>query len=402
MISVSEAQKTILTRAKKNRQVEVNLREAASFFLAENILSDRDIPPFNRVTMDGFAVKCSDFTDGQARLKLIGTFAAGDSAKVRLKKGEALAIMTGSPLPEGADSVVKVENSSTDKDWVILKETSIKPGLNVARCGEDAKKGITLLGAGTKITPSTAALCASVGKTTVKVHGKPKIKILSTGSEIVEAEQVPLFHQIRDCNSYALQAYCKNLGVNAEVLGITRDEKEKLAEMIKAGLQSDILLLSGGVSMGEYDFVPKVLKEFGITEVFHKAKIRPGKPVWFGEGSEGNFVFGLPGNPVSVQVNFKIFVEPLIRKISGSPTSAPSYLKVPLKNKIEKPNDLEYFLPAKLVEEDNQTFAQTISYHGSGDYFSVALSQGLVRFPGGLNQIHANEIVDFLPWDSYL
>lgn len=250
MISYDEALAQVLDSANKLETIHVPIEKALSYILAEDVLSDRPLPPFNREAMDGFAVKSSDFTSPEIRLKLVDCVAAGDDYQKPLQAGETVQIMTGAPCVEGADAVVMVEKSERDGDYVILKEEKMAPGLNVAQKGEDAPQGKILVPAGTKLNTAGIAICASVGLTQIPVYRQPFVSIISTGSEIISPDHKPLPHQIRDCNSFSARSLSKQLGIEANFLGIGEDNKEAQSQLIKNGLKGDILVLSGGVFHG--------------------------------------------------------------------------------------------------------------------------------------------------------
>ncbi|MDH5559453.1 MAG: molybdopterin molybdotransferase MoeA [Deltaproteobacteria bacterium] len=398
MISVNQARQKIIESAVPLAEKLVPAELSLSYHLTQDVLADRPIPPFNRVAMDGFAVKSEDFSEVETKLKIIGATAAGEVSAYKLQSGETVKIMTGAPLTEGADAVVKVEHSEIQGDYVLLRESGIKPGLNIANEGEDAQMGKLLLTKGQRLSPAAIAVCSSVGLASVGVYQKPKVKIICTGSEIIHPSQEPLAHQIRECNSYSLRSLCESLLLEAEFLGIVEDEPELLKEVIKKGLESDILLLTGGVSMGDYDYVPQVLKELGVKQIFHKVNLKPGKPVWFGKSSDNRYVFGLPGNPVSVQVNFKLFVEPLIKKLSGDHNPEPFFLRLPLLETITKKNSREQYFAGKILNKDGRTYASQVAISGSGDFSSLASSQGLIRCPSDTELLQAESYVEFLPW----
>jgi molybdopterin molybdotransferase len=398
MLSVDEALEKVLNSVTCLPSQILALRDSSSYFLAEDILADRPIPPFNRVTMDGYAVKAKDFVDSQARLKVVGIIAAGDSPDIIMNSGEAIQIMTGASLPESADAVVMVENSSLEGEWVHLTEPNICEGYNIAKKGEDAEEGKILLKKHTQLTPAAMAVCSSVGNSQLNVFRKPIIRVLSTGNEIISPEEKPKPHQIRDCNSFSVHGLTNLLGMDTDFLGIASDLEDELLENMKKGLEADVFLLSGGVSMGEFDLVPKLLNQLGVEQVFHKVNLKPGKPVWFGMSKNGTYVFGLPGNPVSVQVNYKLFVEPLIQKLSGSLSPEPKFLRIPVSETLKKKRNREFYLSSILEVQEGQTVASTIQIRGSGDFSNLAYSTGLIRFPADDLEIEKGSMVDFLSW----
>ncbi len=401
MLTVFDALQKIKASATPLDTHSIPVENALSHVLVENVLADRPLPPFDRVAMDGFAVRSSDFEDGTARLKIVGQIQTGVASTTEIKPGEAIQIMTGAPCPASADAVVKIENCEIEKDWVTLKEPKIGPGLNIAPMGEDAAAGKILIEKNKPLTTAGIAICASVGIEQVKVYKKPSLRIISTGSEIINPASKPLSHQIRDCNSYTLRTLSRAMGLDVTFLGIGEDNTQVLGDMIKEGLEADILVLSGGVSMGEYDHIPALLVENGVENIFHHVKVKPGKPIWFGKSKQGAYVFGLPGNPVSVQSCFRIFVDPLIKILSGDPSPDHSYLRLELIEDVVSKTPRENFIPGRLEITNGKTGIKTVPIRGSGDFSNFEISQGLVRFPADQNLLKAGEVVDFLPWGEH-
>jgi len=398
MITVDEALQKILTTAKQLGKHRIPIEAALGHVISDDIKADRPIPPFDRAAMDGFAVLSSDFIKPTIRLKVQGEIQTGIPSDLTLKSGEAIQIMTGAPCPPGADAIVKVENSKMDAGWVDLNEPDIEPWMHIAREGEDAKAGKVLLAAGTPLTTAGIAVCASVGVSEVEVYKRPTVKVISTGTEIIPPSQQPEPHQIRDCNSFALRSLSQTMGLSSEFMGIGDDDTEVIGDMIKAGLEADLLLLSGGVSMGNYDHVPKLLEANGVKKVFHSVKVKPGKPIWFGVSDSNTYVFGLPGNPVSVQTAFRIFVRPLIKKISGEKNPEHFYLNLPLLEDVRSKTPRENFIPVKIVNQEGKTFLEYIPTQGSGDFSNFQKSHGLIHCPAEKDLFEAGSLVRFLPW----
>jgi molybdopterin molybdotransferase len=398
MISVAEALKAIIDNATTLPSRTIAIEQAHSFVLVNNITADRPLPPFDRVAMDGFAVRSSDFTGPDLELKLKGCIQTGIQSEVVVGPGEAVQIMTGAPCPKGADAVVKVESSQILGDTVRLHEEKMKPGLNIAPKGEDTAQGDVLIKAGTALTTTGIAICASVGCSEVEVYRKPRVKIISTGTEIIPPSQQPLPYQIRDCNSYTLRSMCGGYALENEFLGIGEDDPAVLGALIQAGLDSEILILSGGVSMGEFDHIPGLLSANGVRSIFHHVKVKPGKPIWFGKSDRGTFVFGLPGNPVSVQTCFRIFVEPLIKKLSGYQEPHHAFLKLPLREDTSSKTPREHYMPGELVSSGATTMVKPVFIRGSGDFTNFEKSQGLFIVPAEKRWVKAGEMVEFLPW----
>lgn len=398
MISYDEALNLVLENGEKLDTNTIPIEKALNHVLSEDVLADRPLPPFNRVAMDGFAVKASDFTTATVKLKLIACVAAGDDYQTTLQPGEAAQIMTGAPCPEGADAVVMIEKSEIDGDFVVLNEEKMAPGLNIAQKGEDAQKGKILINSGTRLNTAGIAICASVGLIEIPVYRQPVVNIISTGSEIISPSQPPLPHQIRDCNSFSARSLSEQLGIEAHFLGIGEDDRNTQSQLIKKGLVGDILVLSGGVSMGEFDHIPSLLAECGVKNIFHNIKMKPGKPVWFGKTDSGTYVFGLPGNPVSVQAGFKLLVEPLMLKLMGLNSPEPFYMNFELGHDINIKNARENFIPGRLENANDKTCLHQVFIMGSGDFSNVITSHGMIRFSSGTKSVKSGSLAKFIPW----
>lgn len=396
MLSVSDAQRAVLETARPFGPENRPLMGALGATLAEPLAADRPLPPFDRVTMDGYALRSADLPE-PGRLACVGQLAAGVKPEQAVGPGQCIQVMTGAPLPEGADAVIPVEDTETRGDEVAFARAA-KAGENWVPKGSEAQAGKEFFQPGQPVTPALVAYLASIGKPEVAVYSPPTLAVLSTGTELVPAEASPEFYQIRDCNAPAVLAQAAELGLKAHPLGIAPDDEAALMAKVKKGLEcADILILSGGVSMGEFDLVPKILEQAGIEQVFHKVRLKPGKPVWFGTG-KGKWVLGLPGNPVSVQVCFKLFVEPLALALSGRPQPLPPKIKLPLLGGARKRNEREQYTPARLVEKDGQTWVEEVKIGGSGDFSGLAHSEGLFKFDADLKELSEGDPVEFLYW----
>ena len=364
------------------------LLESANRILAEDILADRDLPPFARSTRDGYAVRS---TDGATRLRIIGEIRAGISGKLpEVKTGECAAIMTGAPLPPGANAVIMIEHTTLEGNTASLHR-SVGTGENLVPQGAEAKKGDVLLRKRSRLTPAALAVAASAGKSELKVFAKPRIAILSTGDELVEVSHQPAPTQIRNSNSHSLAAQIAAAGGEPVILPIAPDETKRLRHLIEEGLNSDLLLLSGGVSMGKHDLVEPVLKELQADFFFTGARIQPGKPVVFGKAREKYF-FGLPGNPVSTLVTFQLFAQPLVEALSCANPQPLRFLQAMLKSDITVKPGLTRFLPATLSGELDRTEVEPVKWQGSGDVVSaakadcyIAISEATSGLPKGCN-----------------
>jgi molybdopterin molybdotransferase len=356
MLPYQQAREMVISRIRALPRIaaieSVPLREALHRILAQEIASDRDYPPFDRSIRDGYAVRAADTHPG-AQLKCIGELKAGDAPTIHVASGTCIQIMTGAPLPDGADAVIMIEHTLRDGDTIRL-DHAIKPGQHVVLRGNEQVAGRTVLAVGTPLGFAELAAAAQVGAANPVVTRKPRIAILSTGDEVVDFASTPGPFQIRNSNSVSLAAQVFLAGGEPVLLGNVKDSLDNLRGRIAAGLQSDMLILSGGVSMGKYDLVEPVLKELGAETMFDAVAIRPGKPVVFalckGKPFEAQEkpVFGLPGNPVSTMVTFELLVRPAIEILSGAePRPLPFFEAVITQRLSEKPG-LTHFLPAVL------------------------------------------------------
>jgi len=381
VLSFEEARRVVEREAAKidvSAHVTVRAALAATFnrILAEDILADRDLPPFPRSTRDGYAVR----SDGAAKLKVVSEIRAGIIGELpKIKAGECAAIMTGAPLPPGADAVIMIEHTTREGNTVFLQRP-VAAGENVVPQGAEAHKGDVLLKRGTKLTPAVLAVAASAGKSELKVFARPKIAILSTGDELVDVAHQPAPTQIRNSNSYSLAAQITEAGGDAVILPIAPDETSRLRQLIEEGLGSDLLLLSGGVSMGTHDLVEPVLRELQAEFFFTGAKIQPGKPVVFGKAREKYF-FGLPGNPLSTLVTFQLFAKPIVEALAGAIPMPLHFFQARLKTDITVKPGLTRFLPATLSGEFDRTEVELVKWQGSGDVVSAAKADCYIVIP---------------------
>ena len=383
----------------------VDLLSAAGRVLSEKIVADRDFPPFPRATRDGYAVRAADVSEVPARLELIGEIKAGDSsAGLTVQRGQTASIMTGAPLPPGADAVVMVEYTAQSGGTVEIKRT-VKLGENFVACGAEAHVGQVLLERGARVDQAAVAIAASVGKSTLQVFRKPRIAVLATGDEIVAVDLTPGPAQIRNSNSYSLAVQIQNAGGEAVLLPVAPDEPFRLRALIEEGLKSDLLLLAGGVSMGKFDLVELVLAELKAEFYFTGALIQPGRPVVFGRCMRGRtghssahpiYFFGLPGNPVSTMVTFELFVRPIILALSGCAPQALIFLKARLKSNVRTKTGLKRFLPAILSGEFENAEVELARWQGSGDIAALAASNCYLVIPPDREQIGAGEWVSVM------
>ncbi len=401
MISVDEALKIVLRKGKKLPPKKVKLENAPGLCLAEGIKSDLNMPPFNRSAMDGYAVIAKDITP-PVDLEVIESIRAGYNPKKKVTRGQASKIMTGAVVPAGADSVIKVEETKpldNDKKVRILKKT--KKSANIAKKGEDVRVGKMVLCKGTRIRPQEVGILASVGASQVKVHSTPSVGIISTGDELVDITRKPKPWQIRNSNSYSLAAQARQIVTDVEILGKVNDNKSEIRKLIQKGLRKDILILSGGVSMGEYDLVGGVLLDLGVKIFFEKVALRPGKPTVFGMKGD-KLIFALPGNPVSTFVTFELFVKPCIKKMMGFTSYEHPILYAELEKDIKIKKKRREYRPAFLRQEDSGWKVSLIDWHGSGDLFSITKANCLLIIRETVEKLNAGDMVEILLAGSLL
>ena len=365
-LTFDEARACVLREAGVSMGTEtVPLAEAAGRVLAEEIAADRDYPPFPRSARDGFAVRAADLP---GELRVTGEVRAGEVFTGAVGAGEAVEIMTGAPLPDGADAVAMVEHTERHGERVRIQR-SIAAGENFSPRGIEVRRGEAALGAGVRIGHAEIALLATVGHTQVLVYQRPRVSIVSTGDEIVEFDQQPAPHQIRNSNAASLAVQVQRAGGVPEILGIARDNYESTRSQIQEGLKADLLLLSGGVSAGKYDLVEKVLAEFGAKFFFDRVKIQPGQPLVFGK-VQNKIFFGLPGNPGSTMITFETIARAAIEKVQGLREPGLPLLRARLTSPVRHKTGLTRFLPA-VLSPDGATIAPMVA-HGSGDVAALA------------------------------
>jgi len=376
----------------------LELLDGAGRVLAEPIMADRNFPPFPRTTRDGYAVRAADLAQLPAHLKVIAEIKAGIApANIPvLEAGQAAPIMTGAPVPPGADAVVMVEYTSQNIDEVEITK-GVAAGDNVVPAGSEAKRGDCLLPPGLRMDHSAIAVAASVGRSHLLVHEKPRVAILSTGDEVVDIEVPPGPTQIRNSNTYSLAAQVSAAGGEPVLLPIAPDQSLRLRELISDGFEADLLLLTGGISMGKYDLVEQVLAEFQAEFLFTGALIQPGRPVVFGrvpsESEQPKYFLGLPGNPVSTMVCFELFARPVLEALSGLTPRKLTFLHAKLKSEINTKTGLKRFLPGILSGEFEQAEVELARWQGSGDIAATARANCYVVIPPDRERIAAGEWV---------
>lgn len=397
MISVEEALSIVLS-VKRNYGTElVPLDQSVGRVLREDLKADRPFPPFNRVTMDGIALNYEAFISGQRQFKIEGIAAAG-SPQINLQKFEnCLEVMTGAVLPTGADTVIRYEDLTIKDGIAQVNLEELKQGKNVHPEGFDRKAGDLLTPAGRLISPAEIGVAATVGKANLKVSTKPKVLIISTGDELVDTSETPQTHQIRKSNVYLLQSLFTKRNIPAEVMHL-QDNYEQILNALKDILQKyDVLVLSGGVSMGKFDFLPRAFRDLEVKEHFHKVKQRPGKPLWFGESREGTVIFALPGNPVSSFSCAQKYVMPWLSQAIELPPR-PS-LKAQLTLDFSFKPDLNYFLQVKVRHTAQGILEATpVTGNGSGDLANLTEADGFLELPRGQELYAAGQVFDFVAY----
>ena len=394
----------------------VPLLESAGRVLAQGVRADRDQPPFARSTRDGYAVRSMDVSAEQP-LRIVGAIRAGEQwTGAALGDCQAMEIMTGAPLPAGADAVLMVEHATVGQDAQVSVAAgrTLDAGENVVAQGAEAQAGTELVPAGRRLGASEIAMAASCGYAEVEVFRRPRVAIVATGDELVEVGETPRAWQIRNSNSYALAALVAAEGGEPWRLGVARDEMGELRERIAEAAEADLLLMSGGVSMGKYDLVERALREAGAEFLFTGAWIQPGKPVVFGrvkreqrsenrdQGAEGGWMyfFGLPGNPVSTEVCFRLFAATMLRAIAGQQEIAPRFVEALLAENVKggagRSKAVTRFLPAVVQSDWKQASVRVVPWQGSGDLAANARANGFVVLPGGVELFVAGESVTVL------
>jgi len=390
----------------------VDLLHASGRILAEPITADRDIPPFPRSTRDGYAVRSADLTKIPARLTVVGEIKAGPShsqVPLALNSGQAFSIMTGAPVPQGADAVVMVEYTALSvlNDSVEITK-GVQAGENIVAQGAEARGGSLLLDRGEQLDHAAIALAASVGKSRLQVFVRPRVAVLTTGDEIVDVDGRPGPTQIRNSNTYSLAAQIQEAGGEAVLLPIAPDEPHRLRQLIEQGLESDLLIMTGGVSMGRYDLVEQVLSEMKAEFLFTGARIQPGRPVVFGRVPLGHkegagaatpaaallkYFFGLPGNPVSTMVTFELFARPILEALAGMSPHPLVFVHARLKSEIRVKTGLRRFLPAVFSGQHENSQVELVPWQGSGDIAARSRANCYIVVPPDREQISAGDWV---------
>jgi molybdopterin molybdotransferase len=396
MLTVAEAQAIVLQHSRPLPPRALPLApDLLGAVLAEDIASDLDMPPYDKAMMDGYAVRSADLPTGRGTLTVIEEVTAGRTPRHALEAGQATRIMTGAPIPRGADAVVMVERTRCDGDRVAIDDKPPRPGQNVMSQGREMRRGETVLAAGAVLRPQEFGVLATVGRASATVHPAPRVAVLCTGDEVVEAALTPGPGQIRNGNGPMLCAQVARAGGRPDYLGIARDRMDSLQPLVAAGLERDVLLLSGGVSAGKLDLVPGVLEDAGVTPHFHKVEMKPGKPVFFGTRGDTS-VFGLPGNPVSGLVCFELFVRPALRRLAGHTEPGPFIVRAALAEDFAYRTDRPTYHPARLDVSETGCGVRVVPWYGSPDLRGLTKANAFLILPAGDHHHATGQVFDVL------
>ena len=390
MISFEDALEKILDNSELLDIEEACITDSVGSVLAEDVISGIEMPPFNKSAMDGYAVIVDNLENVPVQLECVGVVEAGTAFTGEVKSGQCVKIMTGAPIPFGANAVVMVE----DTDGKALFNKIISVGKNICLKGEDISLNEIVVQKDTLLSTSHIAVIAAVGRAKVKVYRKPKVSIVNTGGEIVPVGTKLSENKIYNSNGPMLSACLKSSGIDSFYQDHARDDEQELKDVFNKALEADIMLISGGVSMGDFDLVPKMLEELGVEEVFYKVAMKPGKPLFFGK-KEKTLVFGIPGNPVSNYVAYYLFVLSAIKKSMGNENSSPKFLKGILQKEYkQKRADRKHFIPV-VVKEGQVSFVDS---HGSADIRRLADADGFMVVEKEVLEISAGQEVSFVTW----
>ncbi len=412
MLTVEQALDAIIAEVAPPAAQRVPLGNALGLVLAEDIISDVDSPPFDKSLMDGYAVRAADVSSGRAELRLLEEVMAGQVPTRTVEAETATRIMTGAPLPDGADAVVRVEDTRVRETGggttIVIDGTPVVAGQSVMKRGTSTQRGERVLTAGTPLRPQEIGTLAESGRDQVAVYPRPRVAILATGDELVPVGKIPQPGQIRNSNESMLAAQIQHAGGEPVPLGIARDNRAHLRERIEAGLACDLLLLSGGVSAGKLDLVPSELQDAGVREVFHRVQVKPGKPLWFGvsqremEDATADlatcYVFGLPGNPVSSMVCCELFVRTALRTLMGMEPKRPVAVTARLTEEFHHRGNRPTYHPARVAVELTGRSVAVVPWHGSSDLRATTAANSMVHFPAGDSTFPVGTVVDVFCW----
>jgi len=400
MITVAEAESLISGQIQLLPSHDLQLEALGSELLREDLFADQPLPPFDRVAMDGIAICWSAWQRGQRSFEIEGLQQAGAPQRRLQDRTACLEVMTGAILPAGADAIIPYEELELGAGEARLKSgVQVKPGQHVHQRGSDYAQGDLLLPAGCLLQAPQWAVAASIGKSSLRVSQRPRIAVISTGDELVPVNQTPLAHQIRQSNGYLIRAALQAQGYTQIQHQHCSDQAEVLAQELEARLAGQaVLILTGGVSMGKYDFIPEVLTALGVSCIFHKVRQKPGKPLWFGVGPQQQLVFALPGNPVAVAICLYRYVLPALKQLSGQKNLSRPFAV--LQENIRFAKALTYFQPVRVsYAQSGQILASPVPWNGSGDFAALAQSDGFLELPAEREQFLAEEAFPLCLWN---
>jgi molybdopterin molybdotransferase len=391
-LSVTNAQQRILECVHKLDIESVGLERSTGRVLAYDVRANRDLPPYDVSAMDGYAVRSADLAKIPAMLEVIEDIKAGDLPAKTVQTGQCARIMTGAPVPQGADAVIRVEETRPSTKNLVQINAAVKPGNDVRLRGEGMRNGDVVLTAGTEITPGVTGVLATVKQSQVQVYRHPRVAILSTGNELEDIDDPVDPNKIPNSNSYALMAQLQALGIEPDLLGIARDEPAELEEYLQRGLRFDVLLVSGGTSVGVHDYVRPIIESLGVEMKFWRVAMKPGHPVAFGVTAHTRF-FGLPGNPVSSMVCFEQFVAPALRRMMGHQRLFRRTIAARMTHSIKHQPGRTEFVRVTLAKEASGYAATSTGAQGSGMLLSMAMADGLLVIPAESTGLSADSEV---------
>jgi len=400
MLTYEEALREVLAQVPEPKVVRVPLQKSLGRVLAHPVLADLDLPPFKKSFMDGYAVRSQDTATAPVKLEVIGVVAAGRSSQPQVEAGKAVQIMTGAAVPPGADAVQMIEKTRPGGAETVELLEPVIPGENVAAQGNEVRQGETVLISGRELGAAEVGVLATFGHKEVEVYAAPTVAVIPTGDEIVEVEEKPAFGQIRNSNAHTLWAQCHNLGLDAQVFPVTPDDPERTRDVVSQGLQYDLLLFSGGVSMGEYDYVDRILEEEGVSIFVQKVAIKPGKPIVVGRKGD-HLIFGLPGNPVSAFVTFELFVRPAVRRWMGFQSPCLPSVWGELTAETRQKPGRKFFKQARTFWKGDQYRVEPIETRGSADLVAFSSANSLMVLEADVTCLPAGERVEVFLLDNY-
>jgi len=389
IITVEQAETIIQSQVRDYGAEEIAYDLALGRVLAEDLFADRDLPPFNRATVDGIAIDFKGYEKGTRSFEIRATQSAGDLPGAISANYECIEIMTGAALDNSVDTVIRYEDLETEGGTATLKDIVVKQGQNIHRRAKDKKQGEVVAKAGTLITPALLGLAASIGKQNILVKKLPRVVIISTGNEMVSVETVPTPYQLRRSNGITIQSDLRRYGIKADMLHLNDDYDTIKKELGHCLQEYDILLMSGGVSMGKFDYIPQALEELEVKKLFHKVKQRPGKPFWFGSHDNTALIFAFPGNPVSVFMCLHRYFMPWLEKSFGI-THLPECAI--LQSAISFTPPLQYFAQVKLSNQQGQILAEPLETNGSGDFSNLIYADAFIELPLDKQEFKKGEV----------